>query len=385
MGYKPYTIEDVKQSSSRNLFTVISTFAGGGGSSIGYRLSGGNVLLMNEFVEEAVTTYQKNFPETKAICADIKSLSGDDFLNATNLKVGELDIFDGSPPCSAFSLAGKREKGWNKTKNYSDGKTVENIEDLFLEFIRIANDIKPKIIVAENVYGMTVGESKFKLFEFLREFNAIDNNNYYVTHHVLAASDYGVAQTRKRIFFVAIRKDVAHALDIDEFSLNAITQPKRHDHVVTVGEAINDLVNDEDEVKMLLDYAKNAESQSKWLKLLELNPTKCISPSDKRFIDINPKLSYFNLIRCCEHLPSPTLTQRGQQVSVSGVFHFSQDRKFTIKELKRLMSLPDDYELTGTFNQQAERICRMVAPLQMKALIDTIYKNILKPYKELSQ
>ena len=149
--YHPYTVQDVKDSSARELFTVVSTFAGGGGSSTGYRLAGGKVIAINEFVEEAIKTYSTNFPDTKIVPGDIKSLTGLDLLKAAGLKPGELDILDGSPPCSAFSVAGKREKGWNKEKSYSDGMKVENIEDLFLEYIRIAEEIQPKVIIAENV------------------------------------------------------------------------------------------------------------------------------------------------------------------------------------------------------------------------------------------
>ena len=101
--YEHYLIDDVKKSSARQLFTVISTFAGGGGSSTGYRLAGGKVIAINEFVEEAIKTYSTNFPDTKIISGDIKKLKGEDFLETANLKAGELDIIDGSPPCSAFS------------------------------------------------------------------------------------------------------------------------------------------------------------------------------------------------------------------------------------------------------------------------------------------
>ena len=91
-----------------------------------------------------VDTYGANYPNTPILDDDIKKLTGEDFLRVANIQKGELDILDGSPPCSAFSVAGKREKGWDKTKKYSDGKEVENIEDLFFEYIRIANDIQLK-------------------------------------------------------------------------------------------------------------------------------------------------------------------------------------------------------------------------------------------------
>ena len=106
MMYKAYTLQDVHNASSQNKFNVISTFAGGGGSSTGYRLAGGRILCINEFVEEAQNTYRENYPDTLILPGDIKKLSGKDFLDATGIGVGELDILDGSPPCSAFSVSG---------------------------------------------------------------------------------------------------------------------------------------------------------------------------------------------------------------------------------------------------------------------------------------
>ena len=98
MKYDHYTVADVKKSSARELFTVVSTFAGGGGSSTGYRIAGGKVIAINEFVEEAIKTYSINFPDTKIIPGDIKKLTGKDFLDVAGLEPGELDILDGSPP-----------------------------------------------------------------------------------------------------------------------------------------------------------------------------------------------------------------------------------------------------------------------------------------------
>ena len=168
MKYKSYMLQDVYDASKQNKFKVISTFAGGGGSSTGYRLAGGDVLCVNEFVEEARNTYKENYPNTHIIPDDIKRLSGQEFLDITGLKSGELDILDGSPPCAAFSMAGSVSHGkgnthanaFGKTKSYSDIKEVTNVEDLFFEFLRVADVIKPKIIIAENVAGLTMGDAK---------------------------------------------------------------------------------------------------------------------------------------------------------------------------------------------------------------------------------
>ena len=154
-GYKEYTLKDVKDSADRKLFTVVSTFAGGGGSSTGYKLAGGQVLAMNEFQEIACDTYSANYPDTKTICKDIRELKVEEIFDATNLGPRDLDIFDGSPPCPPFSMSGSKRKGWNKTKKVY-GKVQTNIEDLTFDLINLAKDVQSKVIVCENVKGLTM-------------------------------------------------------------------------------------------------------------------------------------------------------------------------------------------------------------------------------------
>ena len=380
MKYKPYTVKDVKKASAQNKFTVVSCFAGGGGSSTGYRLAGGKILLINEFVEEAIASYKKNYPDTPVLVDDIKKYAGKDFLNKISLKEGDLDILDGSPPCSAFSVAGKREKGWDKTKTYSDGKSVENIEDLFLEFIRVAKEIKPKVIVAENVKGITFGEATKKLNEFIKAFESI---GYYVTYRVLNAADFGVAQGRERTIFICVREDVADAIGLSFLNLSGIF-PEPFGYQISMEDAIENIDNDPEQVKELKDFYEGS-FQKKFLDPIPFRPKRHMKPSDPEFREWNPKASCFNMIRPAPHLPCPTLTQQGQKKGLSGVFHYADNRKLTIKELKRLMSLPEDYELTGTFDQQAERIGRMVAPKMMAEVAKSIYENVLKPYNEVSK
>jgi len=408
MKYKPYYVEDVERASAKNKFTVISCFAGGGGSSTGYRLAGGNILLINEFVEEAIASYKENYPETPVLVDDIKKYDSKDFLSLANIKTGELDILDGSPPCSAFSVAGRREKGWagykkdtrrtyfdddgsivqegalevkNGIKNYSDGKTQEGIEDLFLEFIRIAKDIQPKVIIAENVKGITFGEAREKLFEFI---NCFEEIGYQVTYSVLTAADFGVAQTRERTIFICVRDDVCDKIGLNILNLNGVFPASTTPQHIGLEAAIEDIVNDKEEVQMLRDFYEGS-FQKKFLDPVPFRPAKHTKPSDKQFRDWNPKASCFNMIRPAPHLPCPTLTQQGQKKGLSGVFHYDENRKLTIKELKRIMSLPEDYKLTGDFDKQAERICRMVAPKMMAAVVESIYEKVLKPYNEATQ
>jgi len=389
--YKPYYVKDVLEASSQKKFTVISTFAGGGGSSTGYRLGGGDVLLINEFVKAAVETYTANFPDTKVLVDDIKNYTAKDFLDMANINKGELDILDGSPPCSAFSLAGKKDKNWNKEKTYSDGKKVVAIEDLFYEFIRIAEGVQPKVIIAENVKGITFGKAMEKLNSFINEF---ENIGYRVTYKVLNAADYGVPQARERTIFICIREDVCESLDLSYLAINSIFPTPTFDKHISMKEAIEDIEDDEDR-QMLLDYLEQSW-QKPWVSMLPFNPDKPIKPDNKIFTTEtkdatgkiieearNPKKSCFNMIRPCPDLPSPTLTQQGQKKGMSGVFHPAENRKLTVKECKRLMAFPDDFILTGTFDQKIERLGRAVAPLMYKELSKSIYENILEKHKNV--
>lgn len=404
--YEPYAVKDVVDASSHNLFSVVSCFAGGGGSSTGYRLAGGKILLINEFVASAIESYKENYPDTPVLVDDIKKYTSDDFLTMGNFNKFELDILDGSPPCSAFSVSGKRERGWagyvddtrksyfdddgnivhegeitinEGFKKYSDGKTQEAIEDLFLEFVRIAEGIQPKVIIAENVKGITMGEARLKLMEFISAFEAI---GYQVTYKVLNASDFGTPQNRERTIFVCVRNDVFDAIDMNPLTLNRVFPQRTLPNPVSMESAIKDVESDPEEIQMLLDYVQSGY-QKRYIEMLPFRPEKTIHPGLDQFKHLNPKQSCFNMKRPSPHRPSPTLTQMGQQRTTSGVFHYEYDRKFTIPELKRLMGLPDDYKLSGTFDQKAERIGRMVAPKMMAALAESIYQTVLLPYNNL--
>jgi DNA (cytosine-5)-methyltransferase 1 len=382
-NYKRYTLNDTLESEKRALFNVLSTFAGGGGSSTGYRLAGGKILAINEFVPEAQNTYRENYPNTLIIPGDIKKLTGKDFMINTGLKPGELDLLDGSPPCSAFSMAGSVSHGkgnthadaFKKKKQYSDIKDVENVEDLFFEFLRIANELKPKVIIGENVEGLTMGEAK-EYFHKIQ--NTFEDIGYLVVADVLNASYFGVPQARKRTFFIGVREDVAEKVGINFMTMYQL-YPEKNDTQTTLGEAINDVVNeDQEELDYLIKAIGPDKAVGKTLIKMPKDPDKVLTG-----MDYHDKGHHFNLKRCSLRKPSPTITAMGNLAGVAGTCHPLEDRKFTIKELKRIMSLPEDFKLTGQHKQQSERIGRMVPPLMMKALAESVYNKVLKPYKEL--
>ena len=394
--YYPYKMKDVHDASNQEKFKVISTFAGGGGSSTAYRLAGGKVLVINEFVEEAARTYAENYPDTVILPGDIKELSGKDFLDAAGIGVGELDILDGSPPCSAFSVSGslshniheeehidlwgnvtiekvpgKHSDGWSKTKNYSDGKKVENIEDLFFEFLRVAEEIKPKVIVAENVKGLTVGEAKSYFNKILNKFEEI---GYDVCAQVLDSRYYGVSQTRTRVIFIGVREDVAEKTGYNFMNISQIF-PKPDTEVIPVKDVMIDLEYDAEEVEYLTKKWINTAYWKQTGSKMPIDPDKVLTG-----MDYHPKGHHFNLKRVSQYQPAPTITAMGSAETTAGAFHWIEPRKLTLGELKRIMSLPDDFKLTGKWNQRAERLGRMVPPLMMKRIASSIYEKVLEKY-----
>ena len=368
---------DVHAAASRNHFKVISLFAGGGGSSIGYRLAGGQVLAINEFVAEAARNYARNFPETLVDTRDIREILREPanvvaFLAAAGLAVGSLDILDGSPPCSEFSTAGNGPAEPGVLKAYSD-RAQKDISLLPIEFARFSLIARPKVVVMENVPPL-VSRGK-AIFDPLVQMLGAE---YLVAWRVLSASDYGVPQKRRRLLVVAVRRDVAEAIDIkDDFGLSLVYPNPTHTGV-TVRDAFVGLKQSAEDIRPWLVSAQTTSIAAAAARLPK-NPARLLRPNHMgELVSAN-----YTLTRSSYELPAPTLTVTGQQPSgLAGVIHPEHDRKFTLPELKRLTGLPDDFVLTGTLGQAAERVCRMVPPFVTEAIAENIYRKILLPYTE---
>lgn len=179
--------------------TVISTFAGGGGSSLGYHMAGYRELLAVEWDDNAVDTLRTNFPHLDVYHGDIAKLSVDDVLTRTGLAVGRLDVLDGSPPCQGFSTAGKRDMGDERNQ-------------LFREYVRLLRGLRPRVFVMENVSGMVNGKMKLIFAEILRE---LKFSGYVVSARLLNAKHYGVPQSRERMIFVGVRDDLSAEIGCD--------------------------------------------------------------------------------------------------------------------------------------------------------------------------
>lgn len=392
-GKPPYRVPTVAEIRDLrpNGYKVISTFSGGGGSSTGYRMAGFKVVLASEFVPAARETYAANWPDTILDGRDIREVTAADLLEKVGMKVGELDVFDGSPPCASFSTAGKRDKLWGQVKTYSD--TKQRTDDLFFEYVRLIDGLRPRAFVAENVSGLVKGTAKGYFLEILEAFQKL---GYRVRARLLDAQWLGVPQSRQRLIFVGFRDD----LGIDPEHPKPL--PYRYslrEALAAVGTTIDRVVHDTSGAFSVGDvtdrpcpaitvggqqvnachykvFEGGVFADEKAARDASLEPF-AIGREWKKLKPGDASEKFFNLVKPREDVPCPTITGKGGYPGIAAVTHPTAARKFTIDELKAVCSFPPDYVLTGTYQQQWERCGRAVPPLMMRAVAEVVRDQLL--------
>lgn len=200
----------------KNGLKVFSCFACGGGSTMGYKLAGCEVLGCCEIDPKMNEVYIKNHNPKHNFLMDIR-----EFNKIQNEDLPEellsLDILDGSPPCTTFSMAGEREESWGKKKKFREGQAEQTLDDLSFVFIETVAKLRPKCVVMENVEGLLLGEAWAYVQEIYRQ---LKETGYQVKHWLCKGEYMGVPQTRHRVFFIALRNDVAFDLDCLDMSFN---------------------------------------------------------------------------------------------------------------------------------------------------------------------
>lgn len=316
----------------RKPFTAISTFSGCGGASVGMKMAGFDVLWANEFIPAAQDTYRANHKGTVLDCNDIRSVSPKDVLKQFGLKRGELDLFEGSPPCKGYSTAGVKSDGWNKEVLYSDGIS-QRVDDLFDEYVRFLKFLKPKCFIAENVAGLVKGVAKGEFKDIFEDFTSC---GYRVKAAMIKPTLLGIPQTRDRLIFIGVRNDI---------SFEPMFPTPSKDKVVTVRDVLPNVVMLKTKEKGFMKYV----------------------PADR---------------------PSPTIVASDFDTGENASFSCGgwiedvegRRRKYNLNELRRLMTFPDDFSLTGTPRQQWERLGRSHAPLQVYHIAKALRDNVLRPY-----
>lgn len=179
---------------------VFSTFSCGGGSTMGYKLAGCNVLGNVEIDPKIMAVYRKNHNLKYSFLESIV-----DFNKRSDIpeELFDLDILDGSPPCSSFSTAGAREKLWGKKKKFREGQANQVLDDLFFHYIETLSILKPKYFIAENVTGILQGNAKGYVKEIVKQITSL---GYSCQIFQLNAAKMGVPQKRERVFFIGTRE-----------------------------------------------------------------------------------------------------------------------------------------------------------------------------------
>ena len=344
-------IEEVKD----NGYTMVSSFSGCGGSCLGYKAMGFNVLAAIEFIPEAAKTYKANFKDTYVYETDIRDITGKDILSRLGLKRGQLDVFEGSPPCSDFSTQRLSTSGTKKGKYKVYSETKQRVDDLFLEYARILGELSPKVFVAENTSNIVNQD------EYMKQFiNALENANevgYNVAVEVLNFAEFGVPQSRKRAVFIGVRRDLGMATEF----------PLPTNKYVTTSEAIGDMVESVEDMKM-------TDLERKYCLLIPRGKgTEYISMLREKY---GIKIMLFNHRRDLWDKPHTTLVHNTRPI------HQLKNRWLTVEEGKRLCTFPDDFILTGNTNQQWERIGRAVPPLAAYYIAKCVKEEILDKVKK---
>lgn len=342
-GHKyPYkwTLKDAQFTKDKG--KVFSCFACGGGSTMGYKLAGFDVLGCNEIDPKMMAAYRANHNPKYSYLEPIQTFKLREDLPE---ELYHLDILDGSPPCSSFSMAGSREADWGKEKKFREGQAEQVLDTLFFDFIDLAQKLRPKIVVAENVKGLLLGEAKAYVQRIYESFDAA---GYVVKHWLLDASKMGVPQKRERVFFLAIRKDLA-----DPFL--------EQEDMFTMAPAI-DLEFKEPEIpfSQIIDEDDNTENLFELVS--ELWEKRVDGDVDISDISVRErgKLSMFNSKFLYPHKVANTITGH------DGCVLFTKKRTRNKQELCDCGTYPHDYDFQGS---KPEYLIGMSVPPVMTAQI----------------
>ena len=312
----------------KNGLKVFSTFSCGGGSSYGYKLAGYELLGNCEIDSKINAMYVKNHRPKYNYNMDIRDFNK---LERLPKELLELDILDGSPPCSTFSMAGQRERNWGKEKQFKEGQKKQVLDDLFFAFLETVERLQPKVVVAENVDGMTRGKAKYYITMVIKEFQRL---GYEVQLFRLNAMFMNVPQSRTRIFFIANR------MGFPKLTIEPKEKPILFREVAS-------------------KHAKPMDKSSKSYRLMKYH----MIDSDRRLGDINERLygksSSFNTAIIRFNEVYPTL--------VSGGNDYREDFKMVAdSEFVSVSTFPQDYDFNGN---TVRYVCGMSVPPRMMEYI----------------
>lgn len=309
---------------------------------MGYKLAGCDVIGCCEIDKKMNDVYVKNHNPKYNFNMDIR-----DFNAISNNELPDelfnLDILDGSPPCTTFSMAGQREKNWGKKKKFREGQSEQTLDDLSFIFIKTVAKLKPKCVIIENVEGLIKGAAWGYVQEIYRQFNNIE---YRVAHYLLKGEEMGVPQKRHRVFFIALRKDV----DFDLSKLNMYFNYKSIPYK-TIKTGVGRKPNINSKTYKLLCNAQYGD--------------KSLSEAYKR---LYKKEALFNRKLLYDDIVVNTITP-----NCLNFIHYKTKRGMSVEDIIFAQTFPFDYNFINRSLNNVAYICGMsVPPIMIKRIVNRL-------------
>lgn len=305
---------------------------------MGYKLAGCEVLGCCEIDKKMNEVYIKNHHPKYNYQMDIREF------NKLELpkELYNLDILDGSPPCTTFSMAGSREESWGKKKKFKEGQVEQTLDDLLFVFIDTVAKLKPKVAIMENVEGLLLGEAWKYVQQVYKKF---DDIGYDVQHYLLKGENMGVPQKRHRVFFIAVRKSLK--FDFDTLNMHFDYEPITYGMIKGQGD----------------EWSERAK-QGKLYKLF----CKAL-PYEKALNEVSMRLTgkdtYWQSKIIHDNEVMPTIRASH---SFDG-FRYSDKKKTTISDIINSTTFPQDYDFINNTISNVTYICGMsVPPIMIKRI-----------------
>lgn len=349
--YKPIKSTDWKWTMAndypkeKNGLKVFSCFACGGGSTMGYKLAGCEVIGCCEIDAKMNEVYVKNHKPKHNFLIDIR-----DFNKLENLpeEFYDLDILDGSPPCTTFSLTGDRENSWGKKKKFREGQVEQTLDDLSFVFIETVAKLRPKVVIMENVEGLLLGSAWVYVKKIYKQLNEA---GYQVKHWLCKGEDMGIPQKRHRVFFVAVRND-------NDFDLEQI------DMTFNYAPVLYREVKSGQHEELFVEKAKIAKQSIRKEKSL------C-----ETMLRLKGRETYFSEKLIYEDEVCNTIVAGGNELWIENTgTHINE------KETISIQTFPQDFDFCGA---KVKYVCGMsVPPVMIKRIVQRLIDSGLFNYKK---
>lgn len=328
----------------KNGLKVFSCFACGGGSTMGYKLSGCEVLGCVEIDPKMNEVYVKNHHPKYNYLMDIRDFNAIQ-KNQLPPELFDLDILDGSPPCTTFSMAGKREESWGKKRKFREGQKEQTLDDLSFVFIETVKKLRPRVVIMENVEGLILGEA----FSYVqRIYSGLRDAGYFVNHWLLKSEEMGIPQRRHRVFFVAFRADLRLDPGYLDMSFNYLP--------ITYGQIKENDLFPLDPKSIFYRIASQANEQD-----------RSIADTRKR---LGEKPAAFQALYVSDDKIVPTLRAKPCLIDIKNLAQVGP------KTMRNAQTFPQDFDFGEETRTNVGYICGMsVPPVMIKRIVTRLMKQ----------